>query len=1598
MFFLVPLFTFVIAVAESSSASKFLPTGFAGKWYDSPYVGPGVAFGKGGPFVRVLTSAEIPSGYIPIVITTNSTLIFAKPSVQEEAIVSSFTSFTDNEDLISIFVGEKTSSSIPKVIPTNSSALKRPSSGKIPPAYPALDLFRKKQVMIDVSPDQTSLIIPYYLYERRWGSRCSSSPADDINDPRNRNADIVSSVIGIERFDLNSSVLFDTNRINGVYSACCLYTCNGQCSCKTFSSGRQFLDGQRGTDCSGLSSFDFYPQYNYGMQTGVFSIFSSKNANVLFVTSWMPGSISESICGIYRRLMFPMVFTVSSISLQGQDSTITSNICSGLSCGVVAVREDGLAAIVSESAVDSVDKFISSNVFSCSNAILTCSMSFYDPISKSTTFSRSWTKVIATRNWCSHDCSGTFTPNNCTSPVREPVITEGLCMTPTFQFDALGFLHVSSSSLAGLNSPLSINTTNITVGYKAFVPVRSLPSPPNIPWTPSPPDYTSVITFSGTTISALSYNGTALWVHDAISCEFDPDCPLPCSGTGVPGGCNSRAQGFAVKEVLIAADGTVYALFVCNYFSDCSSLGTNSFIYAIDSSNKNPGSFLWMFTGRGGDTSPIGMLLGPDETLYVTGSALFALIPCPAGYSCDEFSVSSKCAAGSHQPKRGQRSCIPCAAGTFQPLSGQEFCTLCPAGSFSLETGSISRSTCLQCEPGTYSDVSGANSSSACIPCPSGSYSSQYGSQICQSCPPGTWSSSGSSECKSCPDGFYSNIRGLNSSTLCSQCPKGSYGGGGIISSCIPCPSGSYGIENPSHPPSNESTGCAPCNAGSFSSSGSLSCTFCAVGFYTELSRSVSCLACPSGTYGAVPGSSNKSIACQQCPSGTFNELTGQSRIACINCPAGTASSIEGSNSSTSCSSCIPGSFSVAGSSVCVSCNPGTYSPTSNAGVCLPCPRGTYLSSYGGSSLFQCKTCPLGTSTAVSGTIYESDCVAGTFSCPLGMQPIYKNGPSSIKDCVPLVCPYPLQPSSIDGSIVSQPSLGLKCRGCARGSFGSYSTSCSVCESGEVCPGLLGVPLPNGSSLYILSQSPLSTTWLCPGGTLESTSPIQQQPQTSSTIVDAGSIAVLGIGIGIILISFLSLFILMYSPKKPLMSTNSIKESNIRIYARRYLEILDSFSLSHDIKEGESVAKKSTALGGAFTVAGACTLAVLSAILAIRRQTDNTLIQQSLSVLDAPTLIESKTKPWTLISVLSARWGRPSSSSSSTEDVLPSLIRIRAIVAGDSDSSCGSLSSSNWTVSGLDIGRFTFHKELSQQPCASGVRKTTSTRGQASVFQLQWTCTNCLLSPQTRLTFQLPFSCQSIALEVSAAAAGGSISVLRGNSDENIESGGLLTDFEWNVLPLLDELYDLRPAATQTAKKGYTLIDGGIVLKRSSADDGSFGLITPSSSYISLVVHLPLQPYFSRTTLSEKTSLLDLFASIVGLDGLFSVFGMFFQLAEKRANPSLSSSASLTKIETATERQGQRVASSTPHRKSISISQIPDAQSEEQLIESKNPIFNSDASARKTDDQILKSNTTNQWIECNQDGVVYYVSPTGQSYWELPEGITAIKESAERSN
>jgi hypothetical protein len=344
------------------------------------------------------------------------------------------------------------------------------------------------------------------------------------------------------------------------------------------------------------------------------------------------------------------------------------------------------------------------------------------------------------------------------------------------------------------------------------------------------------------------------------------------------------------------------------------------------------------------------------------------------------------------------------------------------------------------------------------------------------------------------------------------------------------------------------------------------------------------------------------------------------------------------------------------------------------------------------------------------------------------------------------------------------------------------------------------------------------------------------------------------------------------------------------------------------------------------------------------------------------------------------------------------------------------------------------------------------------------------------LTFQLPHACQSLALEVAAAAADGSVGVVTGDSDEGAATEGLLTSLEWQVLPLLDEIYDLRPDASRSSRRGYTLIDGGISVTRktaTSALNSSYSLFSPASSSIAVKISLALQPYFSKTTLTEKTSLLELFASIVGLAGIFSVFGILFQQTERMTSTSVvvkSTSSQESALESPIQQpMTNPLSRPSMHRPSSGIMNRrrtmnnhkkaeknwkkgeEEVDDDTLVIENRNPIYNSSTKVENRnpiynssynsstkvekrrefspttyevapthvlthsslpkqqlevsedtvlsqDEQTLNdSNVTihepGRWIEYTHGEYVWYVSPSGESVWELPDGVTAVKST-----
>ncbi len=1080
----------------------------------------------------------------------------------------------------------------------------------------------------------------------------------------------------------------------------------------------------------------------------------------------------------------------------------------------------------------------------------------------------------------------------------------------------------------------------------------------------------------------------------------------------------------------------------------------------------------------------------PAGSWSAAGAA--ACTPCPPGTASDAANATSVAA------------CSLCAAGSFASVAGTASCTQqCPAGTFGLPPTAAQPPTsaavaCAQCPAGSFSPQPGAT---ACSDCAVGSYSSGTGAAACTPCPVGYFgvaprATNLTTGCSLCPLGSFAAAPGQ---TSCSQlCPAGTRGAATNASlppssaeaACVACDKGSFSAAG--------ALSCSYCAVGTFAdSTGMVACTSCAAGTYGTMpglsNETEACTPCPSGTYNTLTGQSV--IACVSCPAGTASAAPGAtSKAACLKCAAGHFAPA----GAVVCAPCPVGTFAAApGAGSCTPCPRNTYNALeggASAAACLACLDGT-------------ATTVAGTSDAADCVANAFVCPKGTFSSVAG-----GGAATSLSQCLPLACPFPLLPALADGTPAAL-SAAATCVGCAAGFSGAPSLpssagGCAPCGASRVCPGFVAAPLPNALALARLPATLPPSDWFCARdalGSVAATSAASSAGSASaaklaaaaaaaSAMLDPASLSAVAAGSFVVAATFVLLAAInVYQWAQARQRRRSGVLSSLsfvafggstrasggeagfgastaaatpqplnlrerrRVQARacsvqivsNTLEAVDAFALAHSLRNGEGVFKKTTALGGACTVAGACTLAVLASVLVLRRQADNVLAQQSLAVLDAPSLAAIDKQPWSLAKGLAAPAGGISGGNAGAEEAAPpQLLRVRVLVAGDASAACGAPTS--WSAAGLKAGAFALRSPAAPaaaNPCSAGA--TPSLSSGAAVFQLVWTCADCLLSATSALTFALPYACQSLAIEVAAAAADGSTSVLASGSnggplkgtgnaatpaavlaatggdaassaagDDGAADGGLLQSLEWSVLPLLDVLSDQQPGAAAPLLLGYTLIDGGTTTVRVGATvvakgNGTLAPLVPGSAGVRITLRLPLQPYFTRTTLTQKESLLQLFASIVGLSGVFSVFGLLFQQAEGASKlggtfarrPDVKERDGGAGVESASGRGGGGGGSGGAggHGRSSLESPLPahnpmyfsgnraafEPTSTASAAASAAPYAAEAATAKSSTAEAATAEAL-PWTRYRDGEEVWFVSPDGVAAWELPEGATSV--------
>jgi hypothetical protein len=102
-------------------------------------------------------------------------------------------------------------------------------------------------------------------------------------------------------------------------------------------------------------------------------------------------------------------------------------------------------------------------------------------------------------------------------------------------------------------------------------------------------------------------------------------------------------------------------------------------------------------------------------------------------------------------------------------------------------------------------------------------------------------------------------------------------------------------------------------------------------------------------------------------------------------------------------------------------------------------------------------------------------------------------------------------------------------------------------------------------------------------------------------------------------------------------------------------------------------------------------------------------------------------------------------------------------------------------------------------------------------------------------------------------------------------AGSILKNVTWTLAPVMSLQVDKRAASgVSTSISGFQLVS----LSSASQFSETGALSRPLTASVDIEIKFPLTGYYSTSTLSQKTTTLQLISSIVGLAGLFSVFGI----------------------------------------------------------------------------------------------------------------------------
>jgi len=193
-----------------------------------------------------------------------------------------------------------------------------------------------------------------------------------------------------------------------------------------------------------------------------------------------------------------------------------------------------------------------------------------------------------------------------------------------------------------------------------------------------------------------------------------------------------------------------------------------------------------------------------------------------------------------------------------------------------------------------------------------------------------------------------------------------------------------------------------------------------------------------------------------------------------------------------------------------------------------------------------------------------------------------------------------------------------------------------------------------------------------------------------------------------------------------------------------------------------------------------------------------------------------------------------------------------------------------------------------------------SNYSEVTAVQFDWICRECLFTSTSSFSITMDYSCQVTLLDAAAVDSTAGVTIVETGTykmemakTDNIHNssvveleavaastGGPISSISWKISPFYHVTDD---SLNNRQSQGYTLVDISTTIERKWPDDTSniSATLLPLASGISITILLPIQTFYAAVSISEKTSAIQLMASIVGLSSVLGVFQMLFTHFER---------------------------------------------------------------------------------------------------------------------